>query len=80
MNSRDHAHARRFGPSAPILTTKDLLHQFWADAYGKEVQTAATYSYTWLADQFGHICLGIIFNFIATTISGGVLVGTRYLA
>jgi len=45
------------GPSAPRLTAKDLLRQFWADAYGKEVQTAATYSYTWLADQFGHICI-----------------------
>jgi len=80
MNSRDHTHARRFGPSAPKLTTKDLLHQFWADAYGKEVQTAATYSYTWLADQFGHICLGIIFNFIASTLSGLAFVGIRYLA
>jgi len=80
MNSRDHVHARRIGPTAPKLTTKDLLHQFWADAYGKEVQTAATYSYTWLADQFGHICLGIIINFIASTVSGGVLVGIRYLA
>ena len=80
MNSREHARASLFGPSAPKLTTKDLLHQFWADAYGKEVQTAATYSYTWLADQFGHICLGIIINFIGTTVSGGVLVGIKYLA
>jgi hypothetical protein len=80
MNSREHARASRFGPSVPKLTTKDLLKQFWVDAYGKEVQTAATYSYTWLADQFGHICLGIIINFIATTVSGGALVGIRYLA
>jgi hypothetical protein len=58
------------GPTAPEITSKELLHQFWADAYGKEVQTAATYSYTWLADQFGHICIGIIVNFFATTVSG----------
>jgi hypothetical protein len=48
------------GPSAPNLTNEELWQQFKADAYGKEVQTAATYSYTWLADQFGHVCIGII--------------------
>jgi hypothetical protein len=36
------------GPTPPKLTSKDLLQQFWA--YGKEVQSAATYSYMWLAD------------------------------
>jgi hypothetical protein len=50
------------GPTPPNLTAMDLLRQFWADAYGKEVQTAATYSYTWLADQFGHLCIGILAN------------------
>lgn len=73
MTSIKPAPANPVGPSAPRLTTKDLLHQFWADAYGKEVQTAATYSYTWLADQFGHICIGIILNFIATALSGLVM-------
>jgi hypothetical protein len=29
------------GPTPPKLTSKDLLHQFWADAYGK-MQSAAT--------------------------------------
>ena len=58
----------------PKLTPKDLLRQFWADAYGKEVQTAATYSYLWLADQFGHVCIGIIVDFLATTVSGLVIV------
>jgi len=62
------------GPSAPRLTAKDLLRQFWADAYGKEVQTAATYSYTWLADQFGHICIGLIVNFAATALFGAATV------
>ena len=31
-------------PTAPNLSTDDLWRQFWADAYRKEVQTAATYS------------------------------------
>jgi len=69
--------AKAAAPTAPTITYKELLHQFWADAYGKEVQTAATYSYTWLADQFGHICIGIIVNFFATTVSGIVMVGWR---
>ena len=60
--------AKHAGPSAPKLTSKDILHQFWADAYGKEVQTAATYSYTWLADQFGHVCIGIVVDFAATAV------------
>ncbi len=51
------------------------MQQFWADAYGKEVQTAATYSYTWLADQFGHICIGILADFLATLVSSLVIVG-----
>ena len=63
-----------FGPTPPNLTVADLLKQFWADAYGKEVQTAATYSYTWLADQFGHLCLGILANVLATLVAGWVMV------
>ena len=74
MNSGP-APAKPAGPTAPKIGSKELLHQFWADAYGKEVQTAATYSYTWLADQFGHICIGIIVNFFATTVSGIVMAG-----
>lgn len=74
MNSDKLAPGDSVGPTAPNLTSKDLLRQFWADAYGKEVQTAATYSYTWLADQFGHICLGIIIDFAATLACGFVMV------
>jgi len=70
MDSKEPA----VGPTAPNLTSRDLWRQVWADAYGKEVQTAATYSYTWLADQFGHICIGIICDFIATPVSGVVMV------
>ena len=68
------------GPSAPNLTVKNLGQQFWADAYGKEVQTAATYSYTWLADQFGHIAIGMVTNFLATLAAGWVVVLISFLA
>ena len=43
--------------------------QFWADVFGKEVQDATTYSYTWLADQVGHVCLGLLINFVLTMIA-----------
>jgi hypothetical protein len=74
MNANNSAPASPVGPTAPKLTVKDILRQFWADAYGKEVQTAATYSYTWLADQFGHLCIGIVVDFAATVVSGLVMV------
>ena len=54
------------GPRAPDISKKQLLTQFRADIYGKEVQDAVTYSYVWLADQMGHVCLGIVINFILT--------------
>ena len=66
--------AKSAGPTAPHITAKDLWRQFWADAYGKEVQSAATYSYLWLADQFGHLCIGIVVNFAATALTGLVFV------
>jgi hypothetical protein len=31
------------GPSAPNITIRNLIEQFWADIYGKEVQSANTY-------------------------------------
>jgi hypothetical protein len=74
MDSKDAAPARSTGLTAPKLTASDILRQFWADVYGKEVQTAATYSYTWLADQVGHICIGIIVNFAATAVGGLIIV------
>ena len=52
----------------PNFTNKDVLAQFWADIYGKEVQSAATYSYMWLADQMGHVCLGIVIDFALTLV------------
>ena len=67
-------------PTAPSLTINDLRRQFWADVFGKEVQTAATYSYTWLADQFGHVAIGIVANFLATLAVGWVIVLMNFLA
>jgi hypothetical protein len=53
-------------PRSPHISYGELLKQFKADVYGKEVQSAATYSYMWMADQMGHVCLGILVNQIAT--------------
>lgn len=74
MPAKESAPVNPGEPTAPHLTAKDLWRQVWADAYGKEVQSAATYSYMWLADQFGHVCVGIIVDFAATTVSGLVMV------
>jgi hypothetical protein len=54
------------GPQAPDISDKHIIKQFWLDIYGKEVQTPVTYSYVWMADQMGHVCLGIIINFALT--------------
>jgi hypothetical protein len=62
-------------PRAPKITVGDLLWQFKQDVYGKEVQTTSTYSYTWMADQVGHICLGIVIGFALTAIS--YLIGSK---
>jgi hypothetical protein len=56
-------------PAPPALTARNLFKQFWADIYGKEVQSAATYSYTWMADQMGHVCVGILLDFGFTAIA-----------
>ncbi len=53
-------------PTAPNVPTSFLLVQFWRDIFGKEVQSAATYSYLWMADQMGHVALGIILQFALT--------------
>lgn len=78
MDSNEPTQFFPAGPTAPKLTLKDVAQQFWTDAYGKEVQTAATYSYTWLADQFGHICIGLILNFIFTALSGAAMAHWGY--
>jgi putative flippase GtrA len=53
-------------PTAPDVPKSFLLVQFWRDIFGKEVQSAATYSYLWMADQMGHVALGIILQFALT--------------
>jgi hypothetical protein len=58
--------------SIPNLRVKDIWHQFWTDVSGKEVQTTATYSYTWVADQFGHLAVGMMVNFFATLVAHGL--------
>ncbi len=57
------------GPCAPKITAKDLLWQFKKDVYGKEIQAASTYSHTWMATQFGHICIGMAAGFVLRAIS-----------
>jgi hypothetical protein len=39
---------------------RDIAKQFWIDIQGKEVSNAETYSHAWVANQFGHICLGML--------------------
>jgi len=66
------AEAPAIGPTPPVVSLWDAAKQFWRDIHGKEVQTAGTYSYTWTADQFGHVCVGTLANMGATRIAGGV--------
>src|SRR5215472_2259000 len=56
-------------PRPPKITWYDLLCQFRKDITGKEVDIASTYSYTWTAVQIGHVCVGIVFNFILTEVA-----------
>lgn len=70
--------AARALPAAPRITVWDLLSQFKKDVYGKEVQTTSPYSYTWIADQVGHVCLGILFNFGLTLIAFYIGKGTSW--
>src|SRR5262245_32799554 len=47
-------------PEPPAITVKDIGRQFWIDIAGKEVQIAESSSHSWVANQFGHVCLGIL--------------------
>jgi hypothetical protein len=51
-------------PTAPDFPNSTLLTQFWRDITGKEVQSAATYSYTWTADQVGHMGIGLALSLL----------------
>src|SRR5438105_2610333 len=46
------------------LKFKHIWWQFRKDVFDKEVQSAATYSYLWLADQMGHIGVGILLTIV----------------
>jgi hypothetical protein len=52
-------------PQVPNVTDSMLRHQVRVDACGKEVQVATTYSWAWSADQFGHMCIGIMAHYLA---------------
>ena len=62
-------------PTAPNVPLSFLPVQFWRDIFGKEVQSAATYSYLWMADQMGHLCIGILVQFIVVFVLGTSLLG-----
>jgi hypothetical protein len=48
-------------PDAPPLGVRRVLAQVGHDLYGtKDVQDAITASYVWMADQIGHITLGLV--------------------
>jgi hypothetical protein len=48
------------GPKPANITLDDLWRQVRVDIAGKEVQVAETTSHAWLANQLGHITLGIL--------------------
>ncbi len=50
-------------PSVPKISIADVVRQFKLDIYDKEVQSAATYSYLWIADQVGHLGLAVVLQF-----------------
>jgi hypothetical protein len=47
-----------------IITGRDIRNQLKADLIGKDSYRGVTLTYTWLANQFGHISLGFIPTFI----------------
>ncbi|HWZ04965.1 MAG TPA: hypothetical protein VNX40_15215 [Mucilaginibacter sp.] len=47
-----------------LITAKQVLKQIKADLIGKDSYRGVTLTYTWLANQFGHISLGFIPTFI----------------
>jgi hypothetical protein len=42
------------------VTIRDIMHQLKADLIGKDSYRGVTLSYSWLANQFGHLALGFI--------------------
>lgn len=52
-------------PQPPDIKPADIFQQIKVDLLDKEVQSAATYSYLWLADQMGHIGIGLLIAAVA---------------
>lgn len=69
-------------PTPPDIPTRFLPVQFWRDIFGKEVQSAATYSYLWMADQMGHVAIGILLQFVLAylLLVGGGAVGITFVS
>ncbi|HEY4940731.1 MAG TPA: hypothetical protein VII56_04840 [Rhizomicrobium sp.] len=64
MTKDDHS----CDPKKIQITVKQVLDQVGRDLFDKEVASAATYSYLWIADQMGHIGLGLVVVFLASWI------------
>src|ERR1051326_872095 len=51
-------------PKPVAISPWEVAGQFRRDVVDKEVQSAATYSYLWSADQMGHVALGLLVVFL----------------
>jgi hypothetical protein len=45
-------------PKPKLPGVREVIDQVVRDLFGKDVQDTATFSYEWVADQFGHFALG----------------------
>jgi len=70
MISPNSSTAASAEPMAPDIRDRDLFCQFMTDIQGKEVQSAATYSYMWIADQFGHVGIALLLYFLLGRVFG----------
>jgi hypothetical protein len=50
-----------------IITGKDVFRQLKADLLGKDSHRGVTFTYSWLANQFGHFSLGFVPTLIVHT-------------
>ena len=62
----------------PLVTDGMMLRQVKADLYDKEVQSAATYSYLWIADEMGHFGLGLLLQLLIAAIAGPLLTALHH--
>lgn len=52
--------ARTQTSATPCVTPLQLLKQAWCDWTDKEVQAGYTWTYIWMANQMGHLTLGLL--------------------